>query len=614
MKRWIAIALIALPVFAQRTQKPALHGAHWMAITGKPLAATAGAMTFQKGGNAVDAAAAMIAATCTMWDTLSWGGETQALIYNPHTKQVIGINALGVAPSGATPEFFHGKNMRFPPEFGPLAAVTPGTPGGVLTMIAEYGKLSLKEDLAPAIEMADGYAIEQQIVNTINSANNRQRIEQWPYSKALFFPNGQRLQAGQIFRQPDLAATLRKLVDAEQDALKHGKSRKDAIYAAYDRFYKGDIAKEIVRGVQEQGGLFTTDDLANWKVHIEEPLKTTYRGIDVYKLNVWTQGPAMLQALNILENFDIKGMGYNSARYINTVYQAMSLAFADRDFYYGDIYPTVTEPVTELLRKDYAKERAKLIRDDHNDPQQGPGDPFTFAGEANPFADLLKNFRSTANIPRAEATGGSQDSAEFRHGPEGFYAGTTSVEAADAEGWVVSVTPSGGWVPAVIAGHSGIGLSQRMQSFVTDAAEGPYNVVAPGRHPRVTLTPTLAFKDGAPYLVFSVQGGDSQDQNLLQFFLNVVEFGMTPQEATEAANFNSFQMRSSFGAHQMQPGRILLNSQTPPWVRGELRRMGYTAVFEDRTSGPINAIMIDRAHGTFWGGSSNHGEDYGIAW
>ena len=195
-----------------------------------------------------------------------------------------------------------------------------------------------------------------------------------------------------------------------------------------------------------------------------------------------------------------------------------------------------------------------------------------------------------------------------------FYAGTTSVESADAEGWVVSVTPSGGWIPAVIAGHTGVGLSQRMQSFVLDPAEGPFNVVEPGKRPRVTLTPTLALKNGQPFLCFSVQGGDSQDQNLLQFFLDVVEFGFTVQEATEAANFNSFQMRSSFGAHEIQPGRILLNDSTPPWVRSELRRMGYTEIFEERTSGPINAIEFDLPHHTMWGGSSNHGEDYGIAW
>ena len=599
MIRKIALVLLfAAPVFAQRTQKPPLHGAHWMAVTGKPLAATAGAMIFQKGGNAVDAAAAMIAATCTMWDTLSWGGETQALIYNPHTHRVVGINALGVAPTGATPEFYRSHGYKYPPEYGPLAAVTPGTPGGVMLMIAEFGKLSLKEDLAPAIEMADGYPIERQAADTIE--RDKARLKQWPYSRALFLTHAgakrEAPEAGEMFHQTDLASTLRKLVEAEQNVLKQGKSRKDAIYAAYDRFYKGDIARELVRSVQEQGGLFTMDDLAKWRPRVEEPVKTDYKGIDVYKLTAWTQGAAMLQALNILENFDLRAMGYNSARYINTVYQAMSLAFADRDFYYGDS-PDV--PLLGLLSKDYAKDRAKLIRADHNDASITAGDPYPFQRTQNPFLDLLKNWPATANRPT---------------GQSGFFSGTTSVEATDTEGWAVSVTPSGGWLPAVVAGHTGIGLSQRMQSFVLDRAEDPFNVLEPGKRPRVTLTPTLALKDNLPYLVFSVQGGDSQDQNLLQFFLNVVEFGMSVQEATEAANFNSFQMRSSFGNHEIQPGRILLNSETPPWVRGELRRMGYTEVFEDRTSGPINAIMIDRAHGTFWGGSSNHGEDYGIGW
>jgi len=608
MKKALLLLLVATTAFAQKTQKPPLHGAHWMAVTGKPLAATAGAMIFERGGNAVDAAAAMIAATCTMWDTLSWGGETQALIYDPHTKKVTGINALGVAPTGATPAFFHGKGMKYPPEYGPLAAVTPGTPGGILVMEAEYGKLSLKEILAPAIAMADGYPIERELVSTIDRYKGR--LSAWPYSKAVMLPHdGKPPEAGEIFRQPDLAATLRKLVEAEQDALKNGKSRKEAIYAAYDRFYKGDIAREIVRGVQEQGGLFTADDLAKWQVHIEEPLKTSYRGVDVYKLSVWTQGPSMLQALNILENFDLKSMGYNSARYIHTLYQALSLAYADRDFYYGDIYAPPAEPVRGLMSKEYARERAKLIRQDRNDPDIAPGDPYPFQGETNPFLDLLKTWRTTADVP-PPAAATSTSSAVLTS----FYVGTTSVEAADEEGWAVSVTPSGGWVPAVIAGHSGVGLSQRMQSFVTDPAEGPFNVVEPGKHPRVTLTPTLAFKDGAPYLVFSVQGGDSQDQNLLQFFLDVVEFGMTPQEATEAANFNTYQVRSSFGKHEIVPGKILLNTMTPPWVRGELRRMGYSEIFEERTSGPINAIMIDRKHGTLWGGSSNHGEDYGIGW
>ena len=197
---------------------------------------------------------------------------------------------------------------------------------------------------------------------------------------------------------------------------------------------------------------------------------------------------------------------------------------------------------------------------------------------------------------------------------ESFNRGTTTIETADAEGWVVSITPSGGWVPAVIAGNTGVGLSQRAQSFVTDARDGPFNVIEPGKRPRVTLTPTMALKDGLPYLAFAVQGGDSQDQNLLQFFLNVVEFGMTVQQATEAPNINSYQMRSSFGAHEIRPGRMLIAASTPDSVRAELVKMGYTLEVEERTSGPINAIFFDRRHGTMWGGSSNYGEDYGIAW
>ncbi len=592
------------------TQKPVLHGSHWMAITGKPLAATAGAMTFQKGGNAVDAACAMLAATCTMWDVLSWGGETQALIYNPKTGKVIGINALGVAPTGATPEFFKGKGMNFPPEYGPLAAVTPGTPGGLCTMLAEYGTMSLKDVLAPAMTLAEGYPIEAQTANSME--RGKDRIKEWPYSKAVFLPHlGQEREApaaGEIFRQADLLETLKKMVDAEQQALKKGKTRKEAIYAAYDRFYKGDIAKEFVRGAQEQGGLITANDLANWKVKTEEPLKVNYKGIDVYKLSQWTQGPALLQSLNILENFDLKAMGFNSTRYIHTLYQTMNLAFADRDFYYGDPAVAPEEPIQGLLSKAYAKERAKTIRWDKNDAKAGPGDPYPFEGKINPYQDYLKQWgQASLNKPVSPL--------DDRY-LEQFLLGTTSVEAADKEGWVVSITPSGGWLPACIAGKTGVGMSQRMQSFVTDPKLNPFNVVAPGKQPRVTLTPTMALKDGKPYLSFAVQGGDSQDQNLLQFFLNIVEFGMNVQEAAEAPNINTYQMYLSLGGEDRKPkpGAILLQSATPEFTRKELFEMGYKLSFDDRTSGPINAIYIDWTHGSFWGGSSNHGEDYGIGW
>ena len=595
-----------------KTQKPPLHGRHWMAITGKPLAATAGAMMFQRGGNAVDAACAMLAATSTMWDVLSWGGETQALVYDPRARKVVAINGLGVAPSGATVGFFRSRGLDFPPPRGPQSAVTPGTPGGLMLMLAEYGRLSLAEVLAPAIELADGYPIDAETADRIESWKTT--LEEWPYSRTVMLPHDGQARAapraGEVFRQPDLAGTLRRLVEAEQRALAAGRSRQEAIQAAHDRFYRGDIAQEFVRSVREQGGLITLEDLAKWRPLVEEPLHTNYRGVDVYKLDTWTQGPALLQSLNLLEHFDLKALGYNSASYIHTVYQAMNLAFADRDFYYGDPYFPPEEPRRGLLSKDYAKSRAATIRMDRNDATAGPGDPYPFQGERNPFADLLeRQRRAAAGGGPPELTG--QALAAFE---AGFQSGTTSVVAADADGWLVSITPSGGWIPAVIAGRTGIGLSQRLQSFVLDPALNPYNVLEPGKRPRVTLTPSLAFRDGKPWLAFAVQGGDTQDQNLLQFFLNVVEFGMTPQEAAEAANFNSFQMRSSFDRHESQPGRLVLNDSIPQWVRRELAQRGYRLEFEARTSGPINAILLDHEHGTIWGGSSNHGEDYGVAW
>lgn len=643
MKRLFFLASLVglgLATSAQQTQKPPLHGKHWMAVTGKPLAATAGAMIFQKGGNAVDAACAMLAATCTMWDVLSWGGETQALIYNPKKGKVIAINALGVAPTGATVEFFKSKGYNFPPEYGPLAAVTPGTPGGLCYMLAEYGTLSLKEVLAPAIEMAAGYAIEAQTANSFE--RNKERLKQWPYSKTVFLPHAgekrEAPEAGEIFVQRDLLATLTKMVEAEQTALKNKKNRKEAIMAAYDRFYKGDIAKEFVRGCQEQGGLITEEDLAKWKPIEEEPLHVNYKGIEVYKLQSWTQGPVLLQSLNILENFDLKGMGYNSAQYIHTLYQTMNLTFADRDFYYGDPYFTPKTPIEGLLSKAYAKERAKLINPDHNDTDVAPGDPYPFEGRTNPYLQLLKQRSSLTDttqqkkpegfVPKHDATSllsipatgdiyavNDTDSLYM----DRLWRGTTSVEAADENGWVVSITPSGGWTPACIAGHTGVGMSQRMQSFVLDSVLCPFNVVAPGKRPRVTLTPSMALKDGKPYLSFAVQGGDTQDQNLLQFFLNVVEFGMTVQQATEAANINTNQLWLSLGGTSIKdrmphPGSILLNKKTPEPVLETLKKMGYITTLGERTSGPVNAILLDGKHGSLWGGSSNHGEDYGIGW
>jgi gamma-glutamyltranspeptidase / glutathione hydrolase len=646
-----------------RPEKPILHGKHWVAITGKPMAATAGAMMFMKGGNAVDAACAMLGATSTMWDVLSWGGETQALIYNPNTGRVVGINALGVAPTGATAEFFQERGYRYPPAEGPLSAVTPGTPGGLMVMLAEFGTLSLADVLEPSVEMARGYPMEAGAASSIRS--NRARIREWKYSREVYFTHPEDEdnpgpREGEIFRQPDLLDTLQKLVEVEAQALAEGKSRREAIYAAYDRFYRGDIARELVRGTQEEGGQITMQDLDNWQVLLEEPASTSYKGIDVYKLTVWTQGPVMLQALNMLEELDLKAMGFNSVEYIHALYQVMSLAFADRDFYYGDPYFPPEEPLEGLMSKEYALSRLAEINWKENDPHVKPGDPYPFMNAVNPFREYLEAWTTTGGDggldhmapgdvppggrrppgggggerpgagPRVDAVVNPPGFGPATPGPAGtngthwidpealyqesLYAGTTSIQAADAEGWVVSVTPSGGWIPAVIAGRTGVGLSQRAQSFVTDPADNPFNVVEPGKRPRVTLTPSLALKDGRPFLSFAVQGGDAQDQNLLQFFLNMVEWGMNVQQATEAPNINSNQMRGSFSEHSSQPGRLLIHASVPEDVREKLRAMGYDLRISSRTSGPINAIFFDWKNGAFWGGSSNHGDDYGVVW
>jgi len=322
----------------------------------------------------------------------------------------------------------------------------------------------------------------------------------------------------------------------------------------------------------------------------------------------------MLQTLNILEGFDLKAMGYNSTRYVQTLYQAMSLAFADRDFYYGDPYFPPAEPITGLLSKEYAAQRRASISMKRMVENLKPGDPYPFQGGTNPFETLRQKW--TPEPPEAEALGvdGFQQ-ARMMSDREAFLAGTTSIQAADKDGWVVSVTPSGGWIPAFIAGNTGVGLSQRMQSFVLDETLNPFNVVAPGKRPRVTLTPSIALKGGKPLLAFSVQGGDSQDQNLLQFFLNMVEWDMNVQQAAEGrGNILGYQMQSSFGAHQAEPGRVEVTPMVAPFTIAELQRMGYEVDVVERTYNPTTAIWFDQELGTMHGAASDYGDDYGIAW
>ena len=317
----ISLAILVLCVgwtaggsFGQRTEKPVLHGRHWVAITGKPLGATAGAMIFLKGGNAVDAACAMLGAVCTMYDVLSWGGETQALIYNPKTGKAIGVNALGVAPTGATAAFFRDKGMKYPPAYGPSRAVTPGTPGGLLVMLADYGTMSLKDVLQPAVDMADGYPIEEEIVRTIE--REKERIKQWPYSKKsscrISERNGKRRSRGEYSVSRSWRRRSGCWSRRNSRRWLPGKAAGKPSWPPTTAFTRA-ISPANSPAAARKEGLITAEDLANWKLHFEEPVVTNYKGIDVCKLTSWVQGPVMLQALNMLEKIDLRAMGFNSA-------------------------------------------------------------------------------------------------------------------------------------------------------------------------------------------------------------------------------------------------------------------------------------------------------------
>jgi gamma-glutamyltranspeptidase/glutathione hydrolase len=415
------------------TYKPLLTGKNWVAISGMPVSTTAGAITFMRGGNAVDAACTMLGAAGVMSDGMHVGGETQALVYNPNDMKVYGINGMGIAPTGATADYFIDKGMPYPPSNGALAAATPGTPGGLMLMLAEFGSMSLGEVLEPVIELADGYVLTGYRGGRLFQESNVKLFLEWGFSGEVWVPGGVPMEFGQVTVQRDLANTLRKLVQTEKQALAAGKSRKEAIMAAYDRFYKGDIAREIARGSQAGGGLHTYEDLVAWDAYVEEPRMTTYHDYEVYKLQEWTQGPVLLQTLNILEGIDLASMDRNSAEYVHALYQAMNLAYADRDFYYGDPYFPPKEPMEGLLSKEYAAERRKLINWEKNDPNVAPGDPYPFMGEKNPFLDNLEEYKKQYLMKKSARA----------FNPEDWDAGTTSIQAADIEGWVVSLTPSG---------------------------------------------------------------------------------------------------------------------------------------------------------------------------
>jgi gamma-glutamyltranspeptidase / glutathione hydrolase len=543
----LAAPALLLEAQAPPTMFPPVRGIHEMVGAANNFEVEAGYRILTQGGNAVDAGvASVLAASVTELNRFGIGGEMPLIVKMAGQAPMV-ISGVGVAPAKATVEFYAKRapepwedSARMPPVpmQGILSAITPGVFDGLILALDKYGTKSFAEVAQPAIEYAEqGFPMLEEFGGMLHSY---QRIlALWPDSVKFFYPEGVPTNRGDIFREPTLAHTFKELVAAEKKA--HGK-RADKLRAVRDLFYRGSIAHRIADASQKYNGLIAYEDLANFHADLEEPKMGTYRGYEIYKPGFWTQGPVMIEALNILEGFDLKAMGHNSPQYLHTVVEAAKLAFADRDEYYGD--PKFSKiPEEILLSKDYAAERRKLIDPQHASIEHRPG-----------------GFGRRITIPTTTASAGPAND-------------TTCVNVVDRQGNAFNATPSGAWLPSVIMGDTGIPLTSRLQSFVM--TPGHPNQLMPGKRPRVTLSPTMVTKAGKLELMMSTPGGDNQDQALLQVLLNMLDFGMNPQEAVEAPRFQTEHFYSSFGNHEFVPGKLNLESRISRSTIDALNALGH---------------------------------------
>ena len=593
-----AFALFSAPLGGQQapTVRGEVHGQHGVVAAGRTFTVNAGARLMTAGGNAVDGGvAAIFAAAVTEISHFGLGGEAPIIIYSARDHRVIVVNGQGPAPKAATPQMFAGKAAI--PGNGPLGATLPAAVDSAAIALAKYGTKTLADVLQPAIELADGFPMYEFLHHYFET--ERAACEPFAWTMRTYYPDGKITPVGEIFRQPNLAATLRALAQAEKDALGRGASREQAIEAGRDAFYKGSIAKEMTSAVREAGGVMTEEDLAGYHGRIEEPASAPYRGYTVYKAGFWNQGPSLLQTLRILEGFDLRAMGQGSADAVHTTIEAIKLAYADRDKYYGD--PDFTRvPGDVLLSASYAASRRGLIDPRKASVEQRPGNPATGAA----LLDLRPEGRSylTSSIRAA--------------GPIKEPGDTTSIQVADAAGNLFSATPSSGWIlgGAFVAGRTGVPMSNRMQAFNLEASSP--NVLAGGKRPRTTLTPTVVLKDGQPFLAIGTPGGDSQDQQILLVLLNILDFGMDVQAAIEAPRVNSLHPVSSFDDHRAQPGVLEIEATFPARVIDELKARGH--ILRIRTANGIStgivAAGIDPGTRALRGGADLRRERAIVAW
>jgi gamma-glutamyltranspeptidase/glutathione hydrolase len=574
------------------TMRPPILGTHGIVAAGRHYSVAAGVRMLQQGGNAVDAGVASVfAASVCEISHFGFGGEAPTMIYDAKSKEIIVINGQGPAPKAATPALFAERGLV--PGNGPLGATIPAMLDAMALALEAKGTMRLEQVMQPAIELADGFPMYEFLRNFFVS--ERAATEQWEWSKNTYYPNGHVPAVGEIFRQPNLARTLRAIAAADKASFAKTRNRVTAIHAGRDTFYKGDIAHRIADANKAAGGVFSYDDLASYHGAIEKPTTTSFHGYDVYKAGPWNQGPVLLQTLNILEGADLKSFGANSNEYIHQVHEAIKLAYADRNAYYGD--PAFAKvPMTGLLSKAYATERRALIGTQAS-LEQRAGDPFKF--------DPAVKAPASAYTPHSQGR------------KTGATAGdTTCVDVVDKDGNLFSATPSSGWLlsGAFIAGDTGVPLSNRMTVFDLDPLSP--NVLAGGKRPRTTLTPTIVLKDGKPFLAISTPGGDSQDQQILNVLLEMIVFGKDIQDAIEAPRVNSLHPFGSFDTHPSEPGVLEIENRVAEDVRSALTARGHKlkVIGPYAMSTGVVAVGVDPVNGTLRGGADVRRERYIFGW
>lgn len=597
--------------------RPAVAGPSGGVSTGHPLTTAASFATLLKGGNAFDAGVtALLVGGVVEQDLYSLGGEALVLVYPQAEKKVTSIVGQGWAPKAVDVNWFlsRGKSLE---GAGLDPAVTPGALHAALTVLEKWGTMSFEQVASQAIAYAEnGFPLRTSTATAIR--NQKKLFDQWPANQKYWYKaDGSYYNAGETIKLPTLARTLTRMVEAERGAKKNGRAA--GIAAARERFYKGDIAKEMVAFLQRHGAPFDLSDFAEFYARIEEPAQTTYRGYTVYKHGFGSQGPMLLQTLNILENFDLKAMGHASADYLHTVTEAMKLAYADRDTYYAD--PAFVQvPAEGLLSKAYAKERAALIDPAHASKAFIAGDPLKYDSKVKQWtfwkADLKDGTAPTAaghDVALADLYASrGLDSA-------GISKDTTHIAIVDSDGNVFDSTPSGGWVNgAVILGDTGIGMSVRGEQFFLDVARA--NQIRPRARPRYTLTPSLVFKEGVPLMALGTPGGDNQDQTILQALLSTVEFwdAWYPNlhAALERPRVQTLHFLGSFWPHEGGFNKLNVEAAVPDEVFNTLKARGHD-VSRIRTfgmSGCATAVLIDPASGNRIAGADPRRDCYAIAY